>query len=612
MEKKSLVSLPDDLILDIVEYLDTARDVAHVAALSRRTQGLIHQDGWRTFVKTRFPSLDVPTGLGTSWGMLADRATYLDKCWEKRGFWMNVLYEKKQQPGRFQRRVSGSQSVLFHSVLDARLSSSHEEEIIAAGVGENLLVRVKPVDKRQPDVWHQLQGQALGYRAGTGDVTAVSVIEDEETAGVVVGRANGDIQVLSAKDNFTTPLRNLKPADDTLLNHASDPMRKSPGQLAVSSLQWHSQSNLLASGKGSVLTLHDLNTSETSPVAYYDFSQASPNDEASLLRSAKFMSKDVVACALGGSRNPLRWGQLTPTGIQFSNAATNPRPLDDAAALTEVRLGEKTTIRAIEPVRGGGNENLLLSAWDDGTYRLFDIRTPSAQDAVYRDRFQPYEAGSSLLVYGTERFVAGSNTAPDIRLFDFRYPKPYHHTTALPCSAQWPFPSQKDDHKMWRSGWAPECQQCRPADGTACPWHGLSRRNYWRPDATLHIGSPTLDRIYCLAKASDLSETVYCGLRGAILEMNLHLTSDAAYDEGPRTTPAGWRMGRPGGKISLIETGVSLCQAKEWSLDSRGVPELIVQRPQPQAQQTGSPDQMKRHRLDSAFHRLQDFQQAQG
>jgi hypothetical protein len=165
---------------------------------------------------------------------------------------------------------------------------------------------------------------------------------------------------------------------------------------------------------------------------------------------------------------------------------------------------------------------------------------------------------------------------------------------------------------MWRSGWAPECQQCRPADGTACPWHGLSRRNYWRPDATLHIGSPTLDRIYCLAKASDLSETVYCGLRGAILEMNLHLTSDAAYDEGPRTTPAGWRMGRPGGKISLIETGVSLCQAKEWSLDSRGVPELIVQRPQPQAQQTGSPDQMKRHRLDSAFHRLQDFQQAQG
>lgn len=167
---------------------------------------------------------------------------------------------------------------------------------------------------------------------------------------------------------------------------------------------------------------------------------------------------------------------------------------------------------------------------------------------------------------------------------------------------------------MWRSsGWAPERRRCRPADGAACPWHGLSRRDYWRPDATLHIGSPTLDRIYCLAKASDLSDTVYCGLRGAILEVNLHLTSDAAShdDQGPRTTPAGWRMGRPGGKISLIETGVSLCQAREWSLDSRGVPELIVQGP-PQKSQGQTTDQMKRHRLDSAFHRVQDFQQAQG
>ncbi|KAM5375846.1 hypothetical protein ACJZ2D_005768 [Fusarium nematophilum] len=569
MEKKSLGNLPDDLLLDIVEHLDTARDVAHLSALTRRTHGLVRQDGWRTFVKTRFPSLDVPTSSRTQWSSVADRATYLDRCWEKRGFWLNVLHEKKQQPARFQRRVSGSQSVSFHTVLDARLVSSleeEEEEVVAAGVGENLMVRIKPVDNsRRPDLWHQIQGQAHGYRAGTGDVTAVSVVEDRGSPGVVVGRANGDIQLLSGQDNFATPSRNLMPAEDALLSHASDPMRKSPGQLAVSSLQWQPGANLLASGKGPVLTLHDLASSEDqdlSPAAYHDFSLGSGNDEASLVRSAKFMGKDVLACALGGSRNPLRWGQLTPTGIE-----------------------------------------------------LLDIRTPSPQDAVYRDRFQPYEAGSSLLVYGTERFVAGSNTAPDIRLFDFRYPKPYHHTTALPCSAQWPFPSQKEDHKMWRQGWAPDCQpqQCLAQGGTSCPWHGLSRREYWRPDATLHIGSPTYDRIYCLTKSSDLSDTVYCGLRGAILEMNLHLTEDppnSNNQDQQRTVPEGWRMGRPGGKVSLIETGVSLCQAREWSLESQGVPELIIQQPKPQGY-AGSPDQVKRHRLDSAFHRPQDFEQAQ-
>ncbi|KAJ4005258.1 hypothetical protein NW752_011219 [Fusarium irregulare] len=612
MDKTSLASLPDDLVLDIVEHLDTARDVAHVSALTKHLHSLVKQDGWRTFVKTRFPSLDIATNSDTQWGKVADRATYLDRCWEKRGFWVNVLHEKKQQPERFQRRVAGSQSVLFHTVLDARLESSLQNEVVAAGVGENLMVRIKPVNG-QPDTWHQIEGLTHGYRAGTGDVTAVSVIESDGKPGVVVGRAGGELEILSGKDNFTTVSRQLKPAGEVLQNHASDPMRKSPGQVAVSSLQWHPETNLLAAGKGSVLTLYDLSASddaELAPMEYYDFSKTGPNDEASLLRSTKFMSRDVVACALGGSRNPLRWGQLTPTGVHFMNAASNPRPLDDAAKLTDVRMGEKTTVRAIEPVRG--NENLLLSTWDDGTYRLSDIRTPSAHDAVYRDRFQPYEAGSSLLVYGTERFVAGSNTAPDIRLFDFRYPKPYHHSSALPCTTQWPFPSQKDDHKMWRQGWAPDCQPqgCDPQTGLLCNWHSTSRRNYWRPDATLHIGSPTYDRIYCLAKASDLSDTVYCGLRGAILEMNLHLTDDAKYDSGHRTVPTGWSMGRPGGKISLIETGVSLCQAKEWSLENRGVPELIVQQPRPQ-KQTELSDQVKRHRLDYAFHKSQDFDQVQ-
>ncbi|KAG8671293.1 hypothetical protein FPOAC1_004537 [Fusarium poae] len=612
MDKVSLASLPDDLVLDIVEHLDTARDVAHVSALTKHLRSLVRQDGWRTFVKTRFPSLEIATNGDTQWSTIADRATYLDRCWEKRGFWINVLHEKKQQPERFHRRVAGSQSVLFHTVLDARLSSSLQNDVLAAGVGENLMVRMKPVNGK-PDTWHQIPGQAHGYKGGIGDVTAVSVIEDNEVPGVVVGRANGDIQILSGRDDFTSISRQLKGTDGPLRDNLSD-MRKSPGQTAVSSLQWQPEANLLASGKGSTLMLYDLSASGDSgltPIESYDFSKTSPGDEASFLRSTKFMSKDVVACALGASRNPLRWGQLTPTGIHFTNAADNPRPLDDAAKLTDVRMGEKTTVRAIEPVRGG-NENLLLSTWDDGTYRLLDIRTPSPQDAVYRDRFQPYEAGSSLLVYGTERFVAGSNTSPDIRLFDFRYPKPYHHTSALPCTTQWPFPSQKDDHKMWRQGWAPDCQPqgCDPQAGLLCNWHGTSRRNYWRPDATLHIGGPTYDRIYCLAKSSDLSDTVYCGLRGAILEMNLHLTDDAKYDPGQRSVPTGWTMGRPGGKISLIETGVSLCQAKEWSLENRGVPELIVQQPRPQ-KQTESSDQVKRHRLDYAFHKAQDFEQVQ-
>ncbi|EGU80725.1 hypothetical protein FOXB_08765 [Fusarium oxysporum f. sp. conglutinans Fo5176] len=536
MDGTSLASLPDDIVLDIVEHLDTARDVAHVSALTKHLQSLIRQDGWRTFVKTRFPSLQIATDSGTRWSSIADRATYLDRCWEKRGFWVNVLHEKKNQPERFQRRVAGSQSVLFHSVLDARLMSSLKNEVIAAGVGENLMVRIKPVDGQQ-DTWHQIGGHDHGYRAGTGDVTATSVTENDGIPNVIVGRANGDISIHCGKDEFATVARHLSPADEALLNHASDPMRKSPGQVAVSSLQWHPETNLLASGKGSVLTLYNLSVSDDqvlSPLDYHEFSKASPADEASLLRSTKFMSKDIMACALGGTRNPLRWGQLTPAGLQFFNAHSNSMYVDDASRLISEHPHHKTqyTVIAFNPTK-----------------------------------------------------------------------QPYHHTTALPCSPQWPFPSQKDDHIM-KQGWAPEHQpqKCDSQNGVLCYWHGASRRNYWRPDATIHIGSSTYDRIYCLAKSSDLSDTIYCGVRGAILEMNLHLMEDTVHNHSQRTTPTDWSMGRPGGKISLIETGVSLTQTKEWSLDNRGVPELVVQQPRPRKRIELS-DEEKRHRLDYAFHR---------
>ncbi|KAF7545443.1 hypothetical protein G7Z17_g9169 [Cylindrodendrum hubeiense] len=620
MDRTSLGSLPDDLLLDIVEYLDTARDVAHLAASTKRTHNLVQQDGWRTFVKTRFPSLDVPVNSQTKWSSIADRATYMDRCWDKRGFWMNVLNEKSQQQpqqrnGRAPRRFPRGQSVSFHAVLDARLSSSLQDEVIAAGVGENLMIRVKPQNGKRPDVWHQLQGQTHGYRPGTGDVTAVSVMEREGRPVVAVGRANGDIQVLSAEDDFAQSLQNLTLGDAQESTGVIDPMKKSPGQLAVSWTEWQPESNLLASCKGSLLALHNLSTTDATgldPVAHYDFSQASAQGEASLVRGAKFMSKDVIACALGGTREPLRWGKLTPTGLEFVNASRNLPVLEDAAKLTDIRIGEKTAIRAIEPVRGGGSDNLLLSAWDDGTYRLMDIRTPSAHDAIYRDSFQPYEAGSSLLVYGMERFVAGSTTAPDIRLFDFRHPKAYHHTTALPCSTEWPSPSQRDDRSMWEKNWRADWRspQCDSQNGSMCAWHYQSKWDYWRPDATIHLGSPTYDRIYCLSKTSNLSDTIYCGVRGAILEMNLQLTDDARPSRTKRTVPAGWRMGRPGGKISLIETGDNLIQIKEWApLNRGGVPELIMQQPKPQSY-ASSPDQARRNRLDSAFHRPQDFDQA--
>ena len=62
-----------------------------------------------------------------------------------------------------------------------------------------------------------LAGKEAGYSAGKGDVTAVSTIERGDKPELVVGRANGDIQLLSAAfdDSFGQPARTLLHVDET-------------------------------------------------------------------------------------------------------------------------------------------------------------------------------------------------------------------------------------------------------------------------------------------------------------------------------------------------------------------------------------------------------------
>lgn len=214
---------------------------------------------------------------------------------------------------------------------------------------------------------------------------------------------------------------------------------------------------------------------------------------------------------------------------------------------------------------------------------------------MYRDRWNPYDGGSSLAVYGTERFVAGSNLAPNVRFYDFRYPRPYSHTDAMPCSPSIPQP--KVPFGRGRDAIPDSSSSC-------CTWHEQSRHDVWRPDATLHLGDAGYDRVHALAKASDLSDTLYCGMRGAVVEMRLRLAEDVGQDDMTRPAPPGWRAGAPRGKIALAETGVSLCREDEWVQENQGVPTLLHQQRQRPWQEEGEPEarQPGDSRLDSAYY----------
>lgn len=371
MDVASLGSLPDDLILDIVQHLDTARDVAHLASASRHAHAVINQSGWRSFVRAKFPSINIPLGALTGWNAVADRLTYLDRCWDSRGFYLTVYGEKP--PARAKRREfpRSRQSVNFHSVIDATTLVSTQEELLACGAGENLILRRKGVSSKGADSWSKLGGRETGYAAGTGDVTAISLIQRQQVPEVVVGRADGSLQLLSVGDEtLSDASQSFLPSHDAN-NPSGVPLsRRSPGQRAISWTEWESDAKLLASCRSSVLTLYNLSDTEEAtlkPVLYYDVAKDGSVDEVSLLRSAKFMANDVIACSIGGSTEPLRWAKMRPSGIEFFNAAISSRISGNASADSK-RSAEKTTVRAIQPVTRM-NDNLLLSAWDDGSHR---------------------------------------------------------------------------------------------------------------------------------------------------------------------------------------------------------------------------------------------------
>lgn len=191
------------------------------------------------------------------------------------------------------------------------------------------------------------------------------------------------------------------------------------------------------------------------------------------------------------------------------------------------------------------------------------MRSPLGHDVLYRDGFQPYQASSSMLVYGSERFVAGNNCSPDIRFFDFRFPKSYHHTNAMPCSADAPTPSRPYQFSDIGEANGLQIQStgtCNPSCGQTCTWHHLSKQDAWRPDAVIHIYSASMDRVHCLAKASDLSTSFYCGVRGALVEATYALGEDVYSGDviSRRSAPDGWQASDPEGRVSLMETGVGL------------------------------------------------------
>lgn len=555
----TLIDLPDDILLLVLTNLGSARDFRALTLSCRRLRCFIDEDGWRVFVRSRFPSLDIPPPSKNlqGWKKTAESLTWQSRCWDKRSLQFQALLPC-EQPGRAS-RLRQQRGGLFQPVIDAHFDPATHEELVIWGAGEDIVARYRQrkVEGREANaIFLRSEGRHQGFTAGYDDVRALTIIKDEFRYGnhksFLTGRDNGDLSLLSAEPgDFGRRLVEFRPWSAASGGGPGDG-EAHVQQDTINSLDvlYTSQQTLIAAATKSNIFFYDLpddDSTTVSPKTVYDLKEDGFQASASQLCRATWMGDDLVALALKGCKEPLRYMAMTPTGWTCHTAVKNP----DLEKRFDIGYGNICP-NSLQPVRppGGANKgptNLLLSAWRDGTVRLQDLRTPSFYDTVYQDNVDPWADMESLMTYGSERFVGGGMNGAAIKIFDFRWPKTYYHTEGLGCMDRDPFsePSQPFLKRPSRAAttwgcrsWGPgrhrtPRSRCDPVLGFRCRWHNLSRHIYYRPNASFFL-SNSLPRkysgggIWSLAKGSDMSPNFYIGISGGIIEACLEPSSSSS------------------------------------------------------------------------------------
>ncbi|KAI1494946.1 hypothetical protein F5X96DRAFT_615059 [Biscogniauxia mediterranea] len=582
-EPSRLDTLPTDVLLIILSYLDTARSFACLAATCRGLNQLVKASGWRIFVTTCFRSLSLPTvESDDGWRDLSQTLTSQSRDWERRAFVFRAMspLERRRPHGREQRHVGLTQSIPGNIIVDAhaRHEGKIEKELVVWGSGEDIVARFRQKHgvTVQAETWHSHKGIQSGYRAGKDDTTSISIVKGpnlgkDDSPRALVGRANGDLRLLSVGgDNF----------GDTLVRfHPPSTEKTAIEQKEIQALDHCDRTGILAAGTRENILLYPLggrdnaylgepdenddddddnddhddtdaqNTADgllVKPLHSISLKDAPETMPFEFIRSVKFVNRDTIAISLNNSYKPIYYLNVTPTGLSISSPP--PSVVTDAIDDHSSLQSGPRTVRALLPVDtsscAGSSGNALLSSWDDGTIRLQDLRTPSAADRIYQDNFEVSTPTNALVSYGLERFVAGSARTHMVKIFDFRYhhqqqfssgsvsssPNRYFHTEALACGPDAPHPMPKPPTVVPPPAFlGDDTPRCDHARGIVCRWHVLARHDFYRPNCNVYLpvheyrsnSNSNTSPVYSLARPSDVSPTLYAGLSGVLAEMTL-------------------------------------------------------------------------------------------
>lgn len=650
-----LAEIPEDVLFSILVYFETARDVASLAGTCSRLARLVRDNGWRIFARTCFPSSGVPQertlrNPELTWAMVSESLTWQSRCWDRRS--LNVTATTP-------RHARGHHYHRCPSVVDAHFNLDTRSELLVWSEGESFCARRREiVDDGWTETRHfsRFTGSRHGFQAGKDDVIGLSIINNVQGAagrqGVLSLRASGQLDLRAAGyDDFGTLLASFDPKFATGSEAVAG---TAPEQASLVSMDVSQKGSIAACNKDSLFLYH-LPQDRDQPAEAGPYLACRIKEllldktESTHLGGVKWIGNDdTLALGVKGQyTSQLQYLQLTPSGaVQVHRAVEHP-------AAGPAALRRQISASSITPVDpppwessssssgGRAGRPLVLAAYSDGTVRLQDLRAPTAFDAVYEDNVNPGSSIEHVLAWGGERFVAGGSDDAVLRVFDLRWPKPYHHQRALPCRSVLPYPDPPQPFASARRrrrlfDEPPRVARCdhSAAAGVECTWHRLSRDIYYRPNCNIyyhHRRDRDRDRnrssnraeppscVRSLAKGSDLSPHFFVGVLGGFLEARLGDNSSGdphlSYEHLDLPPPADDDDGGGGGgsyetaelKTFVMETG-----------DGLSVPHndrTIALPPfRPDAKRRARPGHVPKelqdsHRLDPRYHHAADFSQ---
>ncbi|KAF2812115.1 uncharacterized protein BDZ99DRAFT_496630 [Mytilinidion resinicola] len=556
-----LDELPFELLSHIYSYLDTAQSVSHVSSTCRRLHNFSTKEGWKIFLRTRFPSLPTPA-LPNDYREAAHGLTTLSRNWDRKGFVARYLEPAGsitslptwEQVPRWQH--PDGQTIGYQPCIDSYEDWtsgdwSSRKQVLTWCAGTELLVRAKNTgrdiqefyDTASPDdrnfYFDQYKHLAAWFRygipggmEGRDDITSLHLIRPYQKApgaehieSIVFATADGVLQRLNIGLNGGRTSSIQSYTTDGIMIHCTS---LSP-----------SISPLLAADSGvsgiALYPMHQENQTESLSA----FSQIDILPEVVTLKGfsiwgLNFLSEDKLGVGVGPSTEPFRILEVSPAGLvkdpirsyQFERPEDSHRLDGPPGAPVEVST---YSVIPLPPSSQGGRSSgeVFLTGDNSGTIRLHDLRSPSSSECSYWDTANDSTI-YALQTQGRERIVAGTGRHTTVMVYDLRVSggRAYHnievppstqrhYNTRHPRATKPKVEKKSDAHYNWNVFLNPRgVNQFRAQHGRR------SHNNRYERD------SP----VYTLSLPSPSSPTLFAGVEDAVIQLDFTGILDAHPD----------------------------------------------------------------------------------